>query len=312
MILTKSIRAGTVAVALLFASAALAEPDATPAPENAEESMTLKGGDEGTVLGDLTIRGEDRIRIEFERPTLSLDLEPREAAGLDWGDPTDVLQRSGIDIVGPLPIESIDDVCPFLARPWLQQFRSGGVARFRPSLEGVERWRLVIADSRADTVASFDGKDEPPEEIVWDGRTLSGDPMLPGVTCSYVLEAWDKAGNRRNFVGQGFDLPAYRIANEDEMVLMFSADELPSVTSASASLPPVLSDVASWLNQADVTQPIDVRVTASSFDHAKTLAESLVAALRPRVLGDPGRLRALHDVRPDAPEGGTVSVTVGS
>ena len=296
--------AWVVAALWLIAPPAAAEPDADRGSAS-EEVLTLKGGEEGTVLEDLTIRGEDRIRIEFERPPLVLDLEPRTASGLDWGDPTDVLERSGIDFVGPLPVESIDERCRFLAKPWLGQFRSGAVARFRPALEDVDRWRLVIADSRADTVAVFDGRGEPPDEIIWDGRTQDGAPMLPGVRCSYVLEAWDEAGNRRNFVGPGFELPAYRITSDAGTVLMFAAG--PSV-----ALPPVLSEVASWLNQAPPTDPVEVKVTASSFDEAQALAESLVSALRPSVLGDPARVRALHDVRPDAPAGGVVAVTVGS
>lgn len=305
--------AGFVAALCLLVPAAAAGSDAGKATAE-EEGMTLKGGEQGTVLEDLTIRGEDRIRIEFERPELSLDLEPRTAAGLDWGNPTDVLERSGIDLVGPLPVESADDPCPFLARPWLDRFRTGAVARFQPELEDVARWRLVVADSRADTVAVFEGKGELREEIVWDGRTLDGTPMLPGVTCSYVLEAWDEAGNRRNFVGPGFALPAYRIAAEKGTVLMFPAEAMgsPSVAAPSASLPPVLAEVASWINQTESEQAVEVKVTASAFGEAQSLAESLVATLRPHLLGDPARVRALHEVRPDAPAGGAVAVTVGS
>jgi len=308
MFVTSSRSAGAaLAATLILASAAVAgSPASEPASEG--ESRALQGGDQGTVLEDLTVRGEDRIRIEFERPGLRLELEPRTAAGLDWGDPRDLVERDEIDLVGPVAAASADDGCPYLGRPWLQQLRTGSVAQFRPALEGVERWRLVIADSRADTVASFDGKGTPPEVLEWDGRKLDGSPMLPGVTCSYVLEAWDKAGNRRNFVGPGFELPAYRVVDGDRTVMMFTGEML----AGSASVPPVLEEVASWLNQSPIAEPIDVSVSAASLQQAKALAESLVKTLQPRVLGDPARLRPTYQVRSDAPAGGTVAVLVGS
>jgi hypothetical protein len=292
------------AVAALVATLLLAS--AATAGELAGDGRVLQGGDDGTVLEDLTVRGEDLIRIEFERPELLLDVDPRTAAGLDWGDPRDLVERSQVDLVGPIAAASADDRCPFLGRPWLEQLRAGTVAVFRPALEGVDRWRLVIADSRADTVAAFEGKGEPPAEIGWDGRKRDGSPVLAGVTCSYVLEAWDRAGNRRNFVGPGFELPAYRISDEKGTVMMFPAERL-----AGGSFPPVLAEVASWLNQSPPAQPVDVKVSAVSADRAKALAESLVETLRPSVLGDPARLRASYDVRSDAPPGGTVAVLVG-
>ena len=52
----------------------------------------------------------------------------------------------------------------------------------------------------------------PPEEITWDGRSSRGEPVTPGLTYSYVFEAFDRAGNKRNFVGEGFRLTAYRLA----------------------------------------------------------------------------------------------------
>lgn len=312
MKLAKSISRGAWALAAL-AVAAAPPAGAEDGTASAAETLTLKGGEEGTVFDDLTIRGEDRIRIEFERPVLTLDLAPREAAGLNWGDPSDVLESSGIDLVGPLPAESADDPCRFLGMPWLEQFRSDAVARFRPELKDVDRWRLVIADSRADTVAVFGGDDEPPAEIVWNGRTLDGTPMLPGVTCSYVLEAWDEAGNRRNFVGPGFVLPAYRVTSEEGTTLMFAVGALPAeVAGPIASPPPTLLEVASWVNQAPAAAPVEVKVTASTFDEARAVGESLVAALQSRVLGDPARLRASSEVRSDAPAGGAVAVIVGS
>jgi len=59
-------------------------------------------------------------------------------------------------------------------------------------VKGTERWKLTVADSRGQTVALFEGKGDPPKEIVWDGRSVSGVPVTPGITYSYVFEAVDK------------------------------------------------------------------------------------------------------------------------
>ena len=52
----------------------------------------------GAPFGDLTIEGENRVRIQFERPELRIDLDPRQAPGLDLGSAMDVLDAvtSGI------------------------------------------------------------------------------------------------------------------------------------------------------------------------------------------------------------------------
>src|SRR5207249_9291610 len=115
---------------------------------------------------------------------------------------------------------------PYVAKPWLRRFATGPVARFRPEVTGAVRWRLLVADSRGQTVASFDGTGDPPKEIAWDGRTKSGALVTPGLTYSYVFEAYDRAGNKRNFVGPGFTVPAYRIQTAEGPVLTFGGSSL--------------------------------------------------------------------------------------
>src|SRR5262245_3031298 len=44
------------------------------APE--DTTITLRGGQEGTVFRSLTVEGEDRIHVEIERPELRLALDP--------------------------------------------------------------------------------------------------------------------------------------------------------------------------------------------------------------------------------------------
>lgn len=278
-------------------------------------TMTLQGGEEGTLFESLRIEGEDRVRIRFDRPALSLALDAGSAPGLEWKSVQDVIGRTGVDLVAPYLARSAGERPACYSRPWLATFTTGGVARFRPAVEGVDRWRLLVADSKGDTVASFDGKGKPPKEIVWDGRSLSGGFAAPGLVYSYVLEAYDRAGNKRNFVGEGFELPAYRVEGDDRAMLFSGAELDRKSTEYGNTTPPsiVLLEAASWLNQErEIGAPVVVRITAREFRQAKYLADEILRQLQPLLLGDPLRVRTVTDVQPDAPERGTVAITVSS
>ncbi len=281
----------------------------------ADSTMTLRGGEEGTIFKSLRIEGEDRIRIEFDRPALELALDPRRAPGLDFEIVRAALTRIDHDLEAPFMKRSAVTRGPRFARPWFDTFASGSVVRFRPALEGVERWRLDVADSRGNTVASFEGSGRPPKEIGWDGRTLDGGAAPPGLTYSYVLEAYDRAGNKRNFVGDGFDLPPYVVQDRQGFTLLFAGRELARGMSPSddEALPaPILLEAATRINQSTPSKhPIRVEVTARSFDQAKRTADVIVGHLTPLLLGDPLRIQPIATVEPDAPDAGTVRIEVG-
>lgn len=285
------------------------------APSSSDSAMTLQGGAEGTAFHSLTVQGEDRIHLEFDRPELRLELDPMKAPGLDHGTAADVLERSAPEYTAPLLALSTADRSPCLARPYLREFASGAVARFRPEVTHVERWKLMVADSRGETVSTFEGRGDPPREIAWDGRTRSGALVTPGLTYSYVFEAYDRAGNRRHFVGEGFRVSAYRLETPSGPVLVFSGaalaqDRGPRAAAAGTSTtPPVLLEAASWLNQAtDLRRPIRVTATARSFEQASTLATSVTRQLAALTAGDPARLQGGTEVQADAPEDGTLRI----
>ena len=294
---------------------------AAPAPgDSSKAGYTLRGGQEGTVFKSLTVEGEDRVHIDFARPELKLDLDLDKAPGLDWGSAADVLNRTASDLQTPLVELSAKQSIPYVARPWLSDFATGPVARFHPDAQGVERWKLVVVDSKGTAVMTFSGKGDPPREIDWDGRSSDGTPVTPGRTYSYVFEAHDKAGNKRNVVGQGFAVSAYRIDAPDGPTLLFSATELRTATGASivpaasgdAAAAPILLEAASWLNQSErLSQPIRVTATARSQELADQLAGSVRRALAPLVLGDPARVEMVSRVESDAPEAGTLSIAPG-
>jgi hypothetical protein len=299
------------------AAASAATGDVTP-PKTAEATQdsayTLKGGQEGTVFKSLTVEGEDRIRFDIERPPVRMDLDPDTAPGLDWGSAQDVLDRTVPDLSASLLATSAHDPSPWIAHPWLTSFASGAVARFRPDLKGVESWKLTIVNARGEAVASYQGHGEPPREIAWDGRSAGGAPVVPGLTYSYVLEAHDKAGNKRNFVGEGFKVSAYRLDTPNGPTLAFSGLQLPSQdprrpATADVAATGLLIEAASWLNQApNPARPIRVTATARTMDQAQSLAASVAKQIAPRLIGDPSRLQTTAEVRPDAPEGGNVVI----
>lgn len=277
-------------------------------------SMTMHGGQEGTVFKSLTVQGEDRIRLDFERPALDVQLDPSKAPGLDWGSARDVLDRTTPDLAAPLVAASARDASPYLGHPWLSHFASGAVARFQPDVKGVESWKLAIVNARGEAVTSFSGKGDPSREIVWDGRSASGTPVTPGLTYSYVLEARDKAGNKRNFVGQGFKVNSYRFDTAEGPTMTLTARELPAISpgraaTAAPPAPPILIEAASWLNQRPQTsQSVRVTVSARNLDEAQALADYVTRSMTPYLIGDPARLQAVTEVLPDAPDGGTIRI----
>jgi len=290
-------------------------PDSTQAAagDRAPSANTLKGDREGTVFQSLTIEAEDRVHVDFDRPELKVDLDEDKAPGLEWGSARDVLERTQPDLMAPLAAQSTTGLPATMARPWLGTFAVGAVARFHPAVEGVDHWRLLVADSHGQVVSTFSGSGKPPHEIAWDGRTASGTPATPGLTYSYVFEAFDRAGNKRNFVGRGFTVPAYRLDTPAGPVLTFGGASLttPSPTSRSATpqAPSIVLEAASWINQSErITQPIRVTAAARTTDQAQSLADRVTRSLAPIVAGDPNRIKGFAVVQPDAPESGTVTI----
>ncbi|HET9233378.1 MAG TPA: hypothetical protein VFP10_04500 [Candidatus Eisenbacteria bacterium] len=276
------------------------------------DSTTLKGGTSGTQFPDMTVTGEDRIRIDFERPELILDLEAKSAPGLERERTLDIVDRGAPDLNDPLLTQSAGRRSDYTGRPWLSHFSNGAVARFRPALSKVERWTLQVADSRGNTVAKFQGQGRVPEQIVWDGRTMGGDLALPGLTYSYVFEAYDEAGNKRNFLGDAFTVNPYIREEKTGITLLVPGTELAGKASPGQPFP-ILLETASWLNQLErVDGPVIVEAHARTRDEAVALATKIGDALPPLLLGPKSRLEIRQNVVDDAPESGVCIVKATS
>jgi hypothetical protein len=231
--------------ALSTALSAAAAPAKTKkaAPDS---TMNIKAGQGGKDFESITVEGEDRVRVQFERPPLEIDLDFASAPGLDWESVWDVLGAESFDTVNPVLERPVFERTPYAPRPWLDEFRTGPVARFKPDVSGVQRWSLEVADSRGKTVARFGGDGKPPKEIAWDGTTTDGTPARADLTYSYVLNASDKAGNKRSFLGDSFTVPPRVIETKDGVGLSFAI----STESTAAVSPALALEVASRLNQA--------------------------------------------------------------
>lgn len=314
----------THAIAWLTALAALSLCGFIPASAAevevpADSTMTLQGGKDRTDFRTMTVEGEDRVQVVVERPPLLFDLDPEKVPGLESGSAADVLNRVAPDLSTGYMSMSSHQPMPYAARPWLRQFTSGSVARFQPEVKDVQRWKLMVADSKGQTVMTYSGTGDPPKDIAWDGRTQGGALVTPGLTYSYVFEAYDKAGNKRNFVGEGFKVSAYRVETPAGPVLVFSGQSLLASNGASGAgmgmggpvraTSPIVAEAAMWINQSTrVLQPVRVTATARGYEQANLLAKQVGAALGDLTLGDPARIQSVAEVVPDAPDGGMVRI----
>jgi hypothetical protein len=293
----------------------------TDAKPESEGGMTLRAGQDRTDFRSMTIEGEDRVQVEVERPELALELDAEKVPGLESGGAADVMNRVAPDLTTSYLGISSQLPSPYVGRPWLRQFVSGPVARFQPNVKGVERWKLVVLDSKGEVVRTYEGKGDAPKEISWDGRSQGGTLVTPGLTYSYYFEAFDKAGNKRNFVGEGFKVSAYRVDSPAGPVLVFSGQSVIQAQkngrafgmgagTGSRAIPAVILETVSWINQANSSQPIQITVNARSYEQANLLAKQVAATMTELALGDPSRVRTSAEVAPDAADGGVVRVSL--
>jgi hypothetical protein len=264
--------------------------------------------DEGAGLRSITVEGDDRVQIAFERPEIRLDLDPRQAPGLGWRNTWEE-----VDVVAAVTARSALTPSRFVGRPWISEFAQDDVVVFHPETPAMSGWTLTIVDSRGKSVAVRQGEGTPPASLAWNGRGDDGSAAWPGLTYSYRLDTVDPAGNRRTTVGRGFDLPAYRLADDAAQTLVFAGDKIisPDRVTPLADLvaSPLILAAASWLNQTPgLSSPIEIRATARSQELAEALAAAVDAALSPLVCGDPARVTTAVRVVADAPDAGVVEV----
>lgn len=296
----------TVLVPLLLATPVLASAPRAGDPAD----LTLKGDQDGTVFHSLTVEGESRVRIRFERPELHLAIDPGQAPGLQLNDAQDILDRTLPDMVTPFLQLSTVTASPYTPHPGLADFKVGTVAHFTTDMTGVADWKLQVVDSRGETAMVFAGQGNPPPEIAWDGVRLDGTPAPPGYTYSYILEARDVAGNQRRFLGDGFKLPAYRRDDPTGPEFLFSGAQLAQSRAERSQVSSLLLEAATWCNlRCEPTRDLRVIVTHRSGTEAARLAREVTGSLTPLIGGRTGRVVVETQVASGAPASGTVQLT---
>src|SRR5512140_2404623 len=73
------------------------ETTATP-----DSTMRIKAGEAGKTFNNITVEGEDRVRVNFDRPELKLDVDPSKAPGLDWESVWAALGADEFNFVDPV------------------------------------------------------------------------------------------------------------------------------------------------------------------------------------------------------------------
>lgn len=284
-------------------------PVATPSAPTVAD-VVLKGGQDGSVFRSLTVEGENRVQIRFDRPELNIAIDPDQAPGLMLDDALDILDRTMPDLVTPFLLTSTALATPYAPRPWVVSFATGPVARFTPVMAGVASWKLQVVDSRGETAMVFAGRGNPAVEIPWDGMRLDGTPAPPGYTYSYLLEAWDDAGNQRRFVGDGFALPAYRRDLAAACEFLISGEQWLRSEGRSNERSVLAYEIAHWINlRCEPSVPLQVIATHRSAGEARGLAARVVRELAPLVGGDPDRIVVEIRIAEAAPPAGTLQVT---
>jgi hypothetical protein len=288
----------------------LPEKAASADPAASDSSLALQGDGEGTVFRSLTVEAENRIQLDFERPELAIELDAQSAPGLVLGSATDVLERTTPDLLDPFVATSRYGRSPYLPRPWIAELRSGPVASFHPQTRGVQDWTLTVVDSRGDLVRVYEGEGEPPEVISWDGRDTDGRPIAPGLTCSYVFEARDRAGNTKRLVGEGFEVPGFRFEDRNGPVFVCSGRDIATVARGGGqATPPRVLEIASWINRrVSPATPLRIVATARSGREAEDLAHRLRDALLPLLPGDAARIAVTAQVSDGAPVAGSLQI----
>ena len=119
-----------------------------PPLKTGQDPVSLSRDPNASPLRTLTIEGEDKISIEFGRPEIGMDLDPRSAPGLGWIETWDQ-----IAFFPALTSRTALDSAVHLGTPWIQSLAQDDVVVFRPEAPEMNSWRLTIVDVEGNRVS---------------------------------------------------------------------------------------------------------------------------------------------------------------
>ncbi len=200
---------------------------ALTAPLNAEKAPLPASPDRQS---EFTVSETFEKKFTLEKPQLSLGLPldqilPPPDAGVSSDrtkGPNLDLDRSLRETLG-VPESEI------LAKPWLADIPGPIIARFRfevPKNRRFSGWKLQITDGEGNMVSQIEKSGTPPNEVPWDGKTLTDQPVKVGATYSYRLLLTDRYGRSSTYLGKSFDLPEMQYDQDRNRVVEISLDRL--------------------------------------------------------------------------------------
>ena len=118
----------------------------------------------------------------------------------------------------------------------------------------------------------------------------------------------DKAGNKRSFVGESFEIPPHLEDKGSNVRMSFAiAMDAPAVPEA------YVREAATRINESGTgNRPVRVEVTAPTFATARSIADDIVASLKPLLRGDASRITAATLVDAGGGERAAVVIQTGS
>ncbi len=240
-------------------------------------------GEEGAALPEMVVEATNEVRQKIEKSSFDLELD---AASIDsFFTKMDEIALGVSPVSGLQPHlnnleELISDQPPHL---WIPEMASTPVAQFYPSdPEGhkVKNWNLAVTDFRGSPFKTYQGKGNPPKDLVWDGQGDNGEMLRVGYPYSYVFSLTDKGTNSYNHAGVSFRIPALDYHRDGDRYLEMAGGELFTREES------VLSETGQkWLTRsADEIRrhpysPVRVVVTAETMDLAEKRAAEVAAYL---------------------------------
>jgi flagellar motor protein MotB len=195
-----------------------AKPDST--------ARTAKPTDEHG-LGEVGITAQADMKIA--------DLKPYFAPQIDPFGPVDEMLTSETYVLDDALYHSVDSMTipqhfthsSYLRSPVEKNLIYGDIMVFLPSFETrVATWDLVVSNSLGETVRRVTRKGQPPAVITWDGKTESGEGIVPGEVYSFTFNAYDAQGNQTRIPGTPQRVNGLVQNIGDEWVISIAADQL--------------------------------------------------------------------------------------
>lgn len=198
-----TLTAGLIFIAAARAYAADAKPSADPAAGGLPTEVIIKGAG-------------DPNKLQGAKPPLNIDVDAFESIRESLKPDQQLLLA-----VSPLTVSWRRTHPEFLkndrvVQPWRTAFsqRAGIAFRLRDMLsDTLQRrldnkeakqygWSVTIADEEGRVFHHYEGSDDPPEELLWNGQNEQGEWIRAGRSYSAVYTFTDPGGSPRTVVGK--------------------------------------------------------------------------------------------------------------